>query len=76
MILETEELEVEADFPLDEFPTVMSFPADLINREDQENISSARNLDSTYVADVIITLKKKWKDNSGKSIALYDVDLD
>lgn len=76
MILETDELEVEADFPLDEFPTVLSFPADLVNRGEDEDISTIRNLDSKYVADVIITLKKKWKDRSGKSMAIYDVDLD
>lgn len=76
MILETDELEVEADFPMAEFPAVLSFPADLVNREEQEGISTARNLDSKYVADVIITLKKKWKDDSGKSMAIYDVDLD
>ena len=39
-------------------------------------VSTARNLDSKYVVDVIITLKKRWKDNSGKSMAIYDVDLD
>ena len=76
MILETDELEVEADFPLDEFPTVLSFPAELIDREEHEAISTVRNLDSKYVADIIISLKKKWKDPSGKSMALYDVDLD
>lgn len=76
MILETDELEVEADFPLDEFPAVLSFPADLINKGENEDISTVRNLDSKYVADVIITLKKKWKDHSGKSMAIYDVDLD
>jgi len=76
MILETDELEVEADFPLDEFPAVLSFPADLINKGENEDISTVRNLDSKYVADVIITLKKKWKDNSGRSMAIYDVDLD
>jgi len=76
MILETDELEVEADFPLDEFPAVLSFPAELINKGENEDISTVRNLDSKYVADVIITLKKKWKDNSGRSMAIYDVDLD
>ena len=76
IILETDELEVEADFPLDEFPAVLSFPLDLADREEYEDISSVRNLESRYVGDVIITLKKKWKDKSGKSMGLYDVDLD
>ena len=76
MILETDELEVEADFPLGEFPNILSFPAELINREEPEEISTVRNLDSKYAADIIITLKKKWKDQSGKSMAIYDVDLD
>ena len=76
IILETDELEVEADFPLDEFPSVLSFPADLINKEQNDDLSTVRNLDSKYVVDVIMTLKKRWKDNSGKSMAIYDVDLD
>ena len=76
IILETDELEVEADFPLNEFPSVLSFPADLINKEQNDDLSTVRNLDSKYVADVIITLKKRWKDKSGKSMAIYDVDLD
>ena len=76
IILETDELEVEADFPLDEFPSVLSFPADFIDKGENEDISTVRNLDSKYVVDVIMTLKKRWKDNSGKSMAIYDVDLD
>lgn len=76
IILETDELEVEADFPLDEFPSVLSFPADLIDKGQNDDLSTVRNLDSKYAADIIITLKKRWKDHSGKSMAIYDVDLD
>lgn len=76
IVLETDELEVEADFPPDEFPGILSFSVDLISKAEDEGVLPVRNLDSKYMADVVITLKKKWKDKSGKSIAIYDVDLD
>ena len=76
IVLETDELEVEADFPADEFPGILSFSIDLLDRDDDEGLSAPRNLDSKHMADVVITLKKIWNDPSGKSMALYDVDLD
>jgi hypothetical protein len=76
VVLETDELEIEADFPLDEFPGVLSFSVDLLSREEDEDLSPIRNLDSKHVAEVTITLKEKWTDSAGKSMALYDVDLD
>ena len=76
IVLETDELEVDADFSLDEFPGILSFSIDLLGRDDDEGLSTPRNLDSKHMADVVITLKKSWTDPSGKSMALYDVDLD
>ena len=76
IVLETDELEVEADFPPDEFPSILSFSIDLLDRDDDEGLSAPRSLDSKHMADVVITLKKSWSDPSGKSMALYDVDLD
>lgn len=76
IVLETDELEVEADFPPDEFPSILSFSIDLLDRDDDEGLSAPRSLDSKHMADVVITLKKIWNDPSGKSMALYDVDLD
>jgi hypothetical protein len=76
VVLETDEIEIEADFPLDEFPSVLSFSVDLLNRGEDEDLSDIGNLDSKHIAEITLLLREKWTDPAGKSMAVYDVDLD
>ena len=72
LVIETKELEVEADFPLDEFPEELSFPVSFIGwDETEERMAEVHGLETHSPAEVTLTLKKKWRDKSGKSLAIY-----
>jgi hypothetical protein len=70
LVVGTDELEVEADFPLGDFPQELSFPVTFIGwDETEERMAAAHGLET----HLTITLIKKWQSKSGKNIALYGV---
>lgn len=74
LVVETDELEVDAGFPLDDFPEELSFPVDFIGwDETEERVAAVHGLQTHEPAEVTITLQKKWLDESGRSKALYYV---
>jgi hypothetical protein len=76
LVLETTELEVEGGFPLSEFPQELDLYVDFTGwDETEERVEAVHGLESHEPADVTITLKRKWQDASGKSVALYAVAL-
>ncbi len=77
LVVETEKLEVMADFPIEDFPEELSFPVSFIGwDETYERMEEVHGLETHQPADVTISLRKKWKAESGKSIALYDVSAE
>ena len=72
--VETDELEIDADFPLDDFPQNLSFPVTFTGwDETEERMQSAHGLETQLPAEVTITLQNKWTDDSGRSRAIYIV---
>ena len=70
MVVGTDELEVEADFPLGDFPQELSFPVTFIGwDETEERMAAAHGLET----HLTITLIKKWENDFGKNMALYSV---
>ena len=77
LFVETNELEVEADFPLDDFPEEATFSVIFIGwDETEERMAEAHGLETHLPAEVKITLKKKWLSDSGKSMAIYGVSAE
>jgi hypothetical protein len=74
---EIDQLEIEADFSIDEFPDEFGFNMSYIGWDETESrMAALHGLDYHGPARVILTLKNKWIDPSGKSIALYDVAVE
>jgi len=74
LVVETDELEVEADFPLDDFPQELSFSLNFIGWDETEKrMAAAHDLETHLPAEVTITLIKKWENDFGKNMALYSV---
>ena len=75
LVLETSELEVEADFPLSEFPEELGLSVNYIGWDEKGEWLRLYGFELHTPADVTITLKRKWQDDKGKSVALYAVVL-
>lgn len=75
LVVDTEELEVEADFVPDDFPETLSFPVRFAGWDDtEERMASVHGLETHLPAQVTITLVRKWSSDSGTSIAVYRVE--
>jgi len=77
LVVETEKLEVEADFPIEEFPEETSLYVSFIGWDDTEELmEAAHGLERHPPAEVTITLKTKRRTKAGKSVALYAVSVE
>ena len=77
LIVETDELEIDADFPLNEFPQELSFPVNFTGwDETEERMAAVHGLGTHFPAEVTITLQKKWMDDKGRSRAFYLVNAE
>jgi hypothetical protein len=75
LVVETDRLEVESDFPLADFPRELSLPVSFMGWDETEDrMADAHGLQVHPPAEVTITLVKKWQSKSGRSIALYSVE--
>jgi hypothetical protein len=74
LVVGTEELEIEGDFPSEDFPKQLSFPVDFIGWDETEaSMEDAHGLETHLPAEVTIRLERKWLSESGKSMAIYRV---
>lgn len=74
LVVEADELEIDADFRLDDFPQELSFSVNFIGwDETEEKMAAVHGLETHLPAEVTITLQKKWRDDSGRNKALYAV---
>lgn len=74
LVIDTDELEVETNSPLADFPQELSFPISFIGwDETEERVAAIHGLETHLPAEVTITLVRKWQSKSGKNVALYTV---